>query len=57
MRVRERERVHMYQKGVGGRGRKSRADFPLSVEPNTGLNLMTLRSEPELKSRVRCLTD
>ena len=28
-----------------------------SVEPNTGLELTTLRSRPELRSRVRPLTD
>ena len=27
------------------------------VEPNAGLELTTLRSRPELKSRVRCLTN
>lgn len=29
----------------------------LSIEPNVGLNLRTLRPWPELKSRVQCLTD
>lgn len=29
----------------------------VSVEPNTALKLMTLRSRPELTSRVRHLTD
>ena len=28
-----------------------------SVEPNEGLELMTLRSRPEPISKVRCLTD
>ena len=28
----------------GGGGAESRADSPLSTEPNVGLNLMTLRS-------------
>ena len=28
-----------------------------SMEPNTGLKLVTSRSRPELRSRVRCLTD
>jgi len=27
------------------------------VEPDVGLELMTLRSRPELKLRVRCLTE
>ena len=29
----------------------------LGVEPNAGLELMTLRSRPELRSRARCLTN
>ena len=37
--------------------RETQADFPLNVEPSAGLDLMTLRSWPEWKSRVRCLTD
>ena len=32
------------------RERESQAEFPLSVKPNPGLNLTTLRSWPELKS-------
>ena len=31
--------------------------FMPSMEPNVGLELMTLRSRPELRSRVRCLTN
>ena len=31
--------------------------FTSCAEPNVGLELMTLRSRPELRSRVRCLTD
>ena len=42
-------------KVMGERERLSK-DSPLSREPNSGLNLMTLRSRPEPKSRVRCLT-
>ena len=34
----------------------SEADSTLSMEPNRGLNLTILRSQPELKLRVRCLT-
>ena len=29
----------------------------LNMEPNVGFKLTTLRSRPELTSRVRCLTD
>ena len=36
---------------------KSQADSVLSVEPDVGLHLLTLRSWPELKSRFRPLTD
>uniref|UniRef100_A0A8C0SCI7 Protein ILRUN n=1 Tax=Canis lupus familiaris TaxID=9615 RepID=A0A8C0SCI7_CANLF len=46
--------------GVGEREeerkRRSPADFLLSREPDAGL-LTTLRSRPESKPRVRCLTD
>ena len=38
-----------------GRGRK--ADPLLNVEPDKGLNLTTLRSQPEPKPRVRHLTN
>ena len=61
MREREREREH------GGRGeeegvssrleRKSQADSVLSTEPNSGLNLTTLRSQAELQPTGRHLTD
>jgi len=37
--------------------RESHADSLLSAEPHTTIDLRTLRSWPELKSRVRCLTD
>ena len=39
----------------GGAEREGQADSALSAEPNAGLDLMTLRLRPELKSRVRCL--
>ena len=43
--------------GIGRRReRESQADSLPSVEPDRGLDLMTLRSSPELKSRVRHLT-
>jgi len=41
----------------GQRDRESQADFALSGGPSGGLDLTTLRSQPELKSRVGCLTD
>jgi len=42
----------------GGEGeRESQTDALLSMEPNVGLDLMTLRSWPELKSKVRHLTN
>ena len=37
--------------------RESPADSPLSMELNMGSDLMTLRSRPELKPRVRRLTE
>ena len=43
--------------GQRERERESQADSPLSVEPDTRLNLMTLRSQPEPKPGVRCSTD
>lgn len=43
------------QEGEGQRERKR--DSTLRVEPDTVLHLTTLRSGPELKLRVRCLTD
>ena len=43
--------------GVGEGEGESQADSTLSVEPIVGLDLMTLRSRPEPKSRVGCLTD
>ena len=39
--------------GEGEGERESQADFPLRVEPDVGLDLMTLRSWPEPKSRAR----
>ena len=37
--------------------RESQAGSTVSSEPDTGLHPMIMRSWPELKSRVRCLTD
>ena len=39
------------------RENESQADSLLSAEQNMGLHLRTLRSRPEPKSRVGCLTD
>ena len=53
--VKKREREH--RGGGSERERENpQADSLLSTKPYTGLNLRTLRSWPELKSRVRCLT-
>ena len=50
----EREEVQ----GEGQREeRESEADSLLTEEPNAELNLMALRSRPEPKARVRCLTN
>ena len=49
----EWERVHI---GGGAEG-KGQANSALSTEPNVGFDLLTLRSWPEQKSRVRCSTD
>ena len=42
---------------VRGRGRETSVDSALSVEPNVGLDLMTPRSQCELKPRVRHSTN
>ena len=34
------------------RGRESVLDSMLSMEPGAGLNLMTLKSQPDLKTRA-----
>lgn len=57
MRARKRERAHVCTSRGRGRQRENLKQILLSVEPNEGLNLSTLRSSPELKSRVRCLID
>ena len=49
---RERERVHE-QEGQGEREKESQANSTLSSELDSGLLLMTLRSGPESKPRVR----
>ena len=51
--IREIESVNQ----VRQRERESQAGSTPSTEPDVGLDLMTLRSGPESKSRDRCLTD
>lgn len=41
----------------GERKSQAQADSPVSIEPDKGLNLMTLRSLPEPKSQVRRLAN
>ena len=53
----ERERARKEGEGRRERERESQADSPLNMEPDTGLDLTTLRSGPELKSRGRCSID
>lgn len=51
----KRERV-----GVGrdkGKGEGERSRLCPELEPEAGLDLMTLRSQPKLQLRVGCLTD
>ena len=52
--MREREREGMSEQGEGQRERDKQT--LLSLEPDTGLGPMALRSGPDLKPRVRCLT-
>ena len=55
---RVRARAHAREsEEEGQRERESQADSMLSVKPSAGLNLMTLRSQPELKPRLGRLTD
>ena len=52
--------IYLFETGRGEqrkRERETQADSVLSVEPNTGLDLMTLRSWPELIPRIRRSTD
>lgn len=54
----EREGVSVLGEGEAAkRERESEVEAVLSVEPDAGLETMTLRSWPEPKSRVQCLTD
>lgn len=43
--------------GRGPKGRESQADAMLSMEPDAGLSLTTVKSRPELKPRVGGLAD
>ena len=45
------------ERAQGQRERESQAGFTLSAEPDAGLDPTTLRSRPELKSRVGYSTD
>lgn len=49
--------MHKQGEGTEGEGENRPSDSPLSVEPDSGLDPKTLRSWPELKSRVGCLID
>lgn len=52
-----KERESASWEGQREKGRESQADSMPSTEPNAELDLTTLRSGPEPKSRVRRLTD
>ena len=43
--------------GAEGGGESISSRLPLSVEPDAGLNLSTLKSRPEWKPSVRLLAD
>lgn len=54
---REKQRTHTCEEGrVEGEG-ESQAGSMLNVEPDLGLDFSTLRSQPELKSRLQWSTD
>ena len=58
--MRQRERAHTSKLKEGQKENESRnpqADSLLNLKPHTGLHLVTLRSWPELKSRIICLTN
>ena len=55
--VRKRACTHVHARG-GAEGKGERqADSPLSTVHHMGLDIKTLRSGLELKSRVGCLTN
>lgn len=43
--------------GQRGRGKERVLDSMLNADPDSGFNLTTLRSQPEMKPKVRYLTD
>ena len=53
----ERVCVHSGERGSKRRGRERISDSVVSVKPDTGLHLMTLRSWSEPKSKVGCLNN
>ena len=54
----ENTRVHGHTHAQwAGRSREREKISTQSAEPNVGLDLLTLRSQPKLKPRVRHLTD
>ena len=53
----EREGGNLCSGGEAEGERESQTDSSLRMELDLGLRLMTLGSQPELKSRVRPLTD
>ena len=56
--MKERGREEKKREEAEGQGeRESESVFIPSAQPDMGLDFMTLRSRPEPKSRVRCLTD
>ena len=55
--LRESESVCKWKEGQRERETESQADSVLSLEPSVGLNPRSLRSRPELKSKVGHLTE
>ena len=55
---RQKKTARMTMSRGGAEGESElQADSPLSMEPHTELDPMTLRSQPEPKPRVGCSTD
>lgn len=53
----QNDRKEPSSSGQGQREKKSHGDSPRSIEPDVGLDLRTLKSGPEMKSRVGRLTN
>ena len=53
--LKERERVQVHEQGGEGQRERERISSRLQAEPKA--QHKTLRSWPELKSRVKCLTE